>query len=342
MVGVALVAFATIFTAGFRDTIDDSIDGGITGQAIIQSQDGFTPFAPSATAAVRENPQVAAVSPLRFADARIQGEDSSVTGVDPATLGQVYDLDVSALTPDGAVIAEDYAKDKGLAVGDTLTIGTPRGEERELRIAGVEDIDGIVFGSVLVDNELLARDFGLEKDSFAFVGLRDAGADPERAVTALDEQVGQRFPQVEVLSKEQFKEDQGQQINSLLGLIYALLALSIIVSLFGIVNTLVLSITERTRELGMLRAIGTSRRQIRRMVRYESVITALIGGILGLGLGLVLAFLVTQAIDEFAVTVPIVPLLVVLALAAVAGVLAAVLPARRASRLNVLDALAYE
>jgi putative ABC transport system permease protein len=161
-------------------------------------------------------------------------------------------------------------------------------------------------------------------------------------VSAVDDAVTRRFPQVEVLSKEQFKEEQGQQINGLLGLIYALLALSIIVSLFGIVNTLVLSITERTRELGMLRAIGTSRRQVRRMVRYESVITALIGGILGLVLGLVLAFLVTQAIDDFSVSVPIVPLVVVLLLAGLAGVLAAVLPARRASRLNVLDALAYE
>jgi putative ABC transport system permease protein len=290
---------------------------------------------------VRDDPRVAAVSPLRFADAVVAGEDSSVTGVDPATLGQVYDLDVSGLTPEGAVISESYAEDEGLAVGDRLAVGTPRGERLALEIVRVEDIDGIVFGSVLVDNELLARDFGLEKDSFAFVGLRDA-AGSDAAVNALDDEVTQRYPQVEVLTKAEFKEDQGQQINGLLGLIYALLALSIIVSLFGIVNTLVLSITERTRELGMLRAIGTSRRQIRRMVRYESVITALIGGLLGLVLGMVLAFLVTQAIDEFSVSVPVVPLIVLLLLAGLAGVLAAVLPARRASRLNVLDALAYE
>jgi len=264
-----------------------------------------------------------------------------VTGVDPATLGQVYDLDVSGLTPRGAVVSASYAEERGLAAGDTLAVGTPLGQRLGLEIVRVEDIDGIVFGDVLVDNELLARDFGLEKDSFAFVGLRDA-ATSEAAVTALDGAVGERFPQVEILTKAQFKDEQGEQINGLLGLIYALLALSIIVSLFGIVNTLVLSITERTRELGMLRAIGTSRRQIRRMVRYESVITALIGGILGLVLGMVLAFLVTQAIDDFAVTVPAVPLLVVLVLAGLAGVLAAVLPARRASRLNVLDALAYE
>ncbi|CAA9469559.1 MAG: ABC transporter, fused permease protein [uncultured Solirubrobacteraceae bacterium] len=341
MVGVALVAFATIFTAGFRDTIDDSIDGGITGQAIIQSQDGFTPFAATATATLREDPRVATVSPLRFAEARVQGEESSLTGVEPASLGRVYDLDVSGLTPEGAIVSQDYAKDNGVAAGDALTVGTPRGEERRLEIVRVADIDGIVFGDVLVDNELLARDFGLDKDSFGFVGLRGAqGSDA--AVSAVDDAVTRRFPQVEVLSKAQFKEEQGEQINGLLSLIYALLALSIIVSLFGIVNTLVLSITERTRELGMLRAIGTSRRQVRRMVRYESVITALIGGILGLVLGLVLAFLVTQAIDEFSVSVPVVPLVVVLLLAGVAGVLAAVLPARRASRLNVLDALAYE
>ena len=128
----------------------------------------------------------------------------------------------------------------------------------------------------------------------------------------------------------------------MLALIYALLALAIIVSLFGIVNTLVLSITERTRELGMLRAIGTSRRQVRKMIRYEAIITAMLGGILGAVLGVVLALLVSQPLDDFKLAIPFGSLIVLLILSAVAGVFAAVLPARRASKLDVLEALAYE
>ncbi|MDX6714396.1 MAG: putative transport system permease protein, partial [Baekduia sp.] len=124
--------------------------------------------------------------------------------------------------------------------------------------------------------------------------------------------------------------------------IYALLAMAIIVSLFGIVNTLVLSISERTRELGLLRAIGMSRRQVRRMIRYEAIITAQIGAVIGLVLGIVLSVLVTRAIDDFSLSIPVITLILLLIGAAIAGVFAAILPARRASRLNVLESLAYE
>jgi putative ABC transport system permease protein len=185
------------------------------------------------------------------------------------------------------------------------------------------------------------RDFASTKDGFVLVGFAP-GADAKAVKHAVDARLSQDFPQVEALTESEFKGNQADQINQLLGLIYALLALAIVVSLFGIVNTLVLSITERTRELGMLRAIGTSRRQVRRMIRYEAVITALIGGVLGLVLGVVLAILVTQPLDGFKLSIPVGSLVVVLILSAVAGVMAAVLPARRASRLDVLDALAYE
>jgi putative ABC transport system permease protein len=147
-----------------------------------------------------------------------------------------------------------------------------------------------------------------------------------------------------VQNQEQLKENQESQVNALLLLVYALLSLAVIVSLFGIVNTLALSIHERTRELGMLRAVGMSRRQVRTMVRYEAVITALIGAILGMVLGVLMAALVSRPLaDEgFTLSYPIATLILLLALAALAGVVAAIGPARRASRIDVLRALAYE
>ena len=154
-----------------------------------------------------------------------------------------------------------------------------------------------------------------------------------------------RFPQAESQTPAQFKATESGQVNGLLAFVSVLLALSIIVSLFGIVNTLVLSIYERTRELGMLRAIGTERRQIRQLIRYESIIIALIGGLLGIALGILLALVLTATVlsgSGFIFTVPFTSLLALFVAAGIAGVLAAAWPARRAARIDVLAALATE
>jgi putative ABC transport system permease protein len=159
----------------------------------------------------------------------------------------------------------------------------------------------------------------------------------------IDEALG-AFPTVQTQNQEELKDSIAEELNTLLGVVYGMLLLSVIVSLFGIVNTLALSIHERTRELGLLRAVGTSRSQVRRIVRYEAVITALIGGVLGGALGVVFALLVSRPLaDEgFIIKIPVGTLLILLVLTILAGVLAAIGPARRASRLDVLEALAYE
>jgi putative ABC transport system permease protein len=319
---------------------------------VVQSDDGFSAFPAAAVRGLAERPEVEAASPIRFSQARIRGVDgnSSVTGLDARIFTDLYQLDVqdgdAAAVPAlaggrTAMVGKGFAESNDVGVGDVLRMRTANNGRAQLRVTGVYDDDGGLLGDVAVDNRVLERDFGERKDAFALVALRegeDAAAIERRLSSLLD----RTFPAVEVLTAEQFKDEQSGQVNQLLALIYALLALTVIVSLFGVVNTLVLSISERVRELGMLRAIGTSRRQVRRMVRLEAVIVSLIGAVLGAGLGVLLAVLFTRPLEDFVLTIPVFTLVILLILAAIAGVLAAVLPARRASRLNVLDALAYE
>jgi putative ABC transport system permease protein len=196
---------------------------------------------------------------------------------------------------------------------------------------------------VLITQPVLARDFAQRQDRYDFV-LTEPGADAETVQAVLTRGSEAAFPTTEVLNQQELKESREEQVNQLVSLFYVLLALAVLVSLFGIANTLALSIHERTRELGMLRAIGMSRRQVRTMIRYEAVITALIGAILGMILGLIFATLMAEPLKDegFTLSYPVGSLLLLLVFAAIAGVLAAIGPARRASRLDVLEALQYE
>ncbi len=190
---------------------------------------------------------------------------------------------------------------------------------------------------MVVSQSTFARSFANRRDRLAFVSAAgDSQAAIDKALAG--------FPTVQALTAAEFADEQMSWVDDALGILYVLLALSVIVSLFGIVNTLVLSVFERRRELGMLRAVGMTRRQVRRMVRHESVITALIGATLGVGVGLALAGLVTSAFSDqgLAFSVPVGSLIAFAIVAGLAGVLAAVLPARRAARLDPLTALAYQ
>jgi putative ABC transport system permease protein len=353
MIGLAVVAFVTVFAAGINKSIAEAVDDSFQGDLVLQNSDGFSPISPRAADAARRVRGVDVVSTIRAAQAELVGGDGGrprVSALAPDA-GRVLSLDwdeggpqtLRDLTDGEVILDESFADGNGLEVGDRVRFLTQIGEKPSLRVVGLFEDKAELLGAAIVTQGLLARAFDQSDDFLDFVKLAPE-AEAEAVQAALIKVMDREFPVIEVRNQQELKENQEEQINQLLGLIYALLALAIIVSLFGIANTLALSIHERTRELGMLRAIGMSRRQVRTMIRYESVITALIGALLGMVLGVIFAALIAQPLKDegFVLSYPVGTLLVMLILSALAGVVAAIAPARRASRLNVLEALQYE
>jgi putative ABC transport system permease protein len=353
MIGLAVVAFVTVFAAGIKSSISSAIDDNFQGELVIQNSDGFSPISPRAAVAARGVEGVELIATLRSAQAKLVGGDSGkprVTSLD-RDAGQVLTIDwteggqsvLRELTDGEVVLDKSFANGNDIEVGDEIRFLTQIGERPRLRVVGEFEDKVELLGSAIVTPGLMATAFDQRDDVIDFVKLAP-GADATAVQDGLNKLMEREFPTAEVRSQQELKENQEAQITQLLNLIYALLALAIIVSLFGIANTLALSIHERTRELGMLRAIGMSRRQVRTMIRYEAVITALIGALLGMVIGVIFAALIAQPLEEegFALSYPVGELILLLVFAAFAGVLAAIPPARRASRLDVLEALQYE
>jgi putative ABC transport system permease protein len=354
MIGLALVSFVTVFAAGLKASIADAIDNSFQGELEIQNTNGFDPIPKAVAATVRKVPGVETVSTLQATQIKIEGVGGKprATGLDPATASQVLKLDFQGDTTDQTlrdltdaetIVDKSFADSNDLEVGDTIHTLGQTGTRTSFRIVGEVKDNADLLGSLVVTQTAMARFFAVTQDTFDFVKL-EPGADAAMVQDRIDGLLTKQFPTAEALNQEELKQNQENQINPLLGLVYALLSLAIIVSLFGIANTLALSIHERTRELGMLRAVGMSRRQVRRMIRYESVITALIGAVLGMVLGLIFAALMSVPLESqgFVLSYPVGQLALILVVAALAGVVAAIAPARRAARLDVLQALAYE
>ncbi len=355
MIGVTLVAFVTVFAAGLKSTVAQVVDENFAGGLVIQNTDGFSPIPNGTAKAAEQVPGVELVATIRGAEAKLLegGQAGSKTKVDAPSpdIGETVNIEWEKGGPETlrnlgdreAIVSNDFADSHGLEPGDRFGLLTQTGARPRFRVAGQFDSKLGVLGSVVVTQAVMARDFDQTQDLNDFVELED-GADSAQVQELLTKGVELAFPVAEVLNQQELKESREDQINQLVSLVYALLAFAILISLFGIANTLALSIHERTRELGMLRAIGMSRRQVRTMIRYEAVITALIGGILGLVLGLIFATLIAQPLKDegFTLSYPIGSLVVLMVLAGLAGVLAAIVPARRASRLDVLESLQYE
>jgi putative ABC transport system permease protein len=291
---------------------------------------------------------VTVVSGVRAGEGRAFGSNVGITGVS-GDIAKVIDVNWAAgsqATPgrlgwDGAFVSKDYAKKHRLAVGSPIAVETPTGHTLNLRVRGIfaPPKGGSPYGDVTISTQRFDASFQNPQNVYTFVNMKDGvtPANTARLTAAL-----KPFPEAKIATESQFKKNQEQGIDSLVKLLYVLLSLSIVISLFGIVNTLVLTVFERTRELGMLRAVGMTRRQVRALIRYESVVTSLIGAALAIPLGVLLALMVGYAIQYAAFTVPWVTLVVFVIVAIVAGLIAAILPARRAGRLNVLAALQYE
>jgi putative ABC transport system permease protein len=347
MIGIALVTFVSVLANGIRVSNSDAIERQIQSDLIVTSQDGYSEFPAAVGDAVAAVEGVETVSNVRQDIAQIEGDGANLTGLDDR-ITEVYGFRWKQepadeeLGPDGALLPHNVADDKNLEVGETVTVISTRNVRREFVVRGIYEGSPFypLLGTLSVSQAAFDALYERPRNRFTLADVAgDVAAGKARIESALES-----FPDTRVQTRSEWIAKEDREIQQFLLLLYVLLALSVIISLFGMVNTLALSVFERTRELGMLRAIGMTRRQTRRMVRHESVITALIGAALGLPLGIFLAALVTVALGQYDLrfSVPLGQLVVLAVVAVIAGVLAAVTPARRAARLDPLRALQYE
>jgi putative ABC transport system permease protein len=348
MIGLALVTLVAILSAGIISNFKGAVNDLFTGDYAITAQNNFSPVPTSVGAAAASAPGVTAVGNVRAGQGRVFGKNEQLTAVDPG-MRQVVRLNwkhgsqavLATLGANGAFTTDTYASKHHLALGSPAQVTTPTGARVELVVRGIfkPPAGGSPFGPVTISAATWDRYYPQPQNLFTFVKM--AGGERAANQAALDRTL-RAFPNAKVQTRQKFIDNQISGLKSVLNILYVLLALSIIVSLFGIVNTLVLSVFERTREIGMLRAVGMTRRQVRRMVRHESVITALIGSVIGIALGIVLGALLSARVDFIAFTLPVGSLIAFVIAAWVVGLLAAIFPARRASRLRPLEALSYE
>ncbi|MDE3024603.1 MAG: FtsX-like permease family protein [Acidobacteriota bacterium] len=348
MIGLALVTLVAVLASGLKTTFENAVNSVFKGDYALTATDNFSPIAVSSANALKKLPGVTVVSGVRAGEGKAFGSRIGVTGVsgDIAKVITVEWQDGSQATPgelgrNGSFVSKDYAKKHHRSFGSPIAVETPAGATMSLVVKGVfaPPKGGSPYGDVTISTARFDSAYQNPQNVYAFVDIA-GGVTP--ANTAKLNAALKAFPDAKIATASEFKKNQEQGIDTLLNLLYVLLSLSIVISLFGIVNTLVLTVFERTRELGMLRAVGMTRRQVRSMIRHESILTALIGAALGIPVGIVLALMVGKAIKYPAFSIPVGTLVVFIVAAIIAGIVAAIFPARRAGRLNVLEALQYE
>ena len=364
MIGLALVAMAGVVGSSLTKTFLDTLDDAVEADYFVQSQSGgFDPsagFAQEAADEIEALPEFENVVRYRFGFGvvSINGSSEDLFTSDFALVESHLDGDLTSgsLTdadPASSIaVHSDPAGDLGLEIGDVVSVAFPDNETERLAVAAIYD-DASIFGNWMIDNVVWERHITRQQIGFAtgrIAGFSDDLPEAEQAAlltatAAALEPVLERFPSIKAENRVEFRQGQQDQLNSFLAVIQVLLALSLVIALIGIANTLALSVFERTREIGLLRAVGMTRRQLRRSVRWEAVIIAVFGALLGTVLGVVFGVAAVVAIpDSFikTVSVPFGSLVVYVLISGVAGIVAAFYPAWRASRMNVLDAIYHE
>jgi len=350
MIGLALVTFVALFAHGLRSPFEDAVNKLFIADYAITSSSSFAPISATTGASLKGKPGVTVSSPIRAGSARFLGSVHNISAVDQ-NLPKVIHLEwkignnsvPGQLGTTGFFTDSDYAKKHHLRVGSPVVIQFPSGQKTTVRLLGTYDKPkgGSPFGDLIISTTLFDSDNPRPQDQMVLINT-PGGVSAANTQTLKSDVTG--FADAKVQTRDQFKKNFEKPINQLLNLLYVLLALSVVVSLLGIVNTLVLTVYERTREIGMLRAVGMTRSQVRMMIRYESIVTALMGAALGMVVGIFLALLVTHALSSQGIVfaVPYLQLVYFVVAAIIVGVLAAIYPARHAARLNVLEALQYE
>ncbi len=349
MIGVTLISGAAVFTSSLRDTFGRILEEGTSFDYIVLDAESFQPLTAEISNRLEELPELSAVSPFRNLRGSVGSSTATFTGVDATALPELANLDITegsfddVTATDGLMVFRDAAEEQGAELGDTLDITWQNGKQSSLTVTGIFDDNSLGANWFLSVDLLEEVSTQAPTDQFV-VAKRAEGIDPETARDAIASAIDE-FPQASIQSNNEFVEEQKAQIDTLLFLVTLLLTAAIAFSFLGIAITLALSVFERTHEIGLLRAVGMSRRMLRRSVRGEAVIVTLFGVLIGIALGLLFGLAFSYAVPETVIngiTIPYSLLIFVLVFAVIAAVLAAAYPAFKASRMNVLEAIATE
>ncbi len=347
MIGLGLVVFVAVFGASAKASVDSTLERTLKADFILTSPT-FSGFSTAAADAMRPVPGVAVVSELRQGEVHVRGGTAFVTGLDPTTLPAVSDVGLvgGSITdlalPNTIAVYDQVADDNGWGLGDHIRMEFPATGVVDLEVVGLYSESGLI-GDYAVSLQTYDANVAQQLDVFVLVKAED-GADLAAVQSDLEAAL-EPFPNIEVQDQAAFRDKYATFLNQVLNLVTALLVFAVVIALFGVMNTLYLSIHERTRELGLLRAVGLTRRQTRSMVRREAAIISVMGALFGVVIGIAFGWALQQALAPRGFSdlgIPGGQLTFYVVAAAILGWLFAFLPARRAAKLNVLEAIAYE
>lgn len=347
MIGVALVSMVGVLGSSFKASFSNQLRTGISADYFL-TPESFTGFSPELAHTLSELDEVDQVTTFRQGSAKIAGESKSIQAVQPQGLDQIIDLDIregtaADIPADGILVQDEVAADAGLVLGDTVSVLFPVGSA-DLRITGLFRTN-VTGANWIVPMAIFEEHYPPDAQLDAFGGVALAEGVASEAGGAAIRSVTAEFPDVNVEDRAEFQATQEQQINQTAFIVNALLLFSLVIAALGIVITMMLAVFERTRELGLLRAVGQRVNQTRRMIRIESMVVSLFGTVLGIVMGVAFGVAIGSALPTSVINtiqIPYLQLVLTVVVAGVLGIAAGVIPAWRAGRLNILDAIAYE